>query len=213
MPTPGLLMRLVHPLEGQTPSQETLSPSEVCPGIDAIYRLTHTDDKIPAYNTIYFLSDISPLLKDPTFYNKDQAKSESSLESISWVVVSYINGHPATDHCLPPSPPTLGTEIVINGSTPKAEYEADYHNWYDQEHVHKLGLVPGWQMMRRFKLEKVYGEVETASFYGVNFYDEKNGLGGPEWKASATDWTLRIRQQAAKPNVRRTWKLVGVDDV
>lgn len=206
-------MRLVHPLGGQTPSQETLSPSEVCPGIDAIYRLTHTDDKAPAYNTIYFLSDISPLLKDPTFYNKDQTRSESSLESISWVLVSYINGHPATDTCVPPSPPTLGTEIVINGSTPKAEYEADYHNWYDQEHVHKLGLVPGWHLMRRFKLEKVYGEAETASFYGVNFYDEKNGLGGPEWKASATDWTLRIRQQAAKPNVRRTWNLVGIGDV
>ncbi|KAK7696872.1 hypothetical protein SLS64_014128 [Diaporthe eres] len=107
----------------------------------------------------------------------------------------------------------MGTEIVINGSTPKAEYEADYHNWYDQEHVHKLGLVPGWQLTRRFRLEKVYGEAETASFYGVNFYDEENGLGGPEWKASATEWTLRIRQQAAKPNIRRTWKLVGLGDV
>jgi hypothetical protein len=212
MPTPGLLMRLVHPPEGQTPSNEALSPPDVSPGIDAIYRLNCTDDKSPEYNTIYFLNDISPLAKDASFYERDRDESKTSLESIAWVLVSHINGHPATDPCVPPSPPPLGTEIVINGSTPKPEYEADYHNWYDQEHVQKLGAVPGWQLMRRYKLEKVYGEVETASFYGVNFYDEKNGLGGPEWKASATDWTLRIRQQAAKPNVRRTWKLVGTDD-
>lgn len=206
------MMRLVHPRGGQMPGQEALSPSDVSPGIDTIYRLTRTDDKSPEYSTIYFLNDISPLVNDPTFYDKDQARFNKSLESISWVLVSYINGFPTTNTPVPPNPPPLGTEIVINGSTPKAECETDYHSWYDQEHVHKLGAVPGWQLMRRYKLEKVYGEVETASFYGVNFYDEKNGLGGPEWKASATDWTLRIRKQAARPNVRRTWKLVGIGD-
>lgn len=213
MPTPGLLMRLVQSLQGQTPSNEALAPSNVSPNIDAIYRLARTDDKSPEYNTTYFLSDISPLVEDESFYEKDRESFKTSLESIAWVLVSYINGHPFTHSSVPPSPPPLGTEIVMNGSSPKPEYEADYHNWYDQEHVGKLGGVPGWQLMRRYKFEKVYGEVETASFYGVNFYDEKNGLGGPEWKASATDWTLRIRQQAAKPNVRRTWKLVGIDDV
>ncbi|POS77042.1 3-oxoadipate enol-lactonase [Diaporthe helianthi] len=210
MPTPGLLMRLIQPLEGKTPSNEEWAPSNVGPNIDAIYRAQRTDDQSPEYNAMYFLSDISPLLKDDSFYEKDRDNSKTTLKSIAWVLASYINGEPFPDSNAPPTTPPLATEIVINGSTPKPEYEADYNNWYDQEHVGKLGAVPGWQLMRRYKFEKVYGEVETAGFYGINFYDEKNGLGGPEWQAGVTEWTLRIREQAAKPNVRRTWKLVGV---
>ena len=68
----------------------------------------------------------------------------------------------------------------------------------------------GTSEVRRYKLERVFGEAETAAFYGVNFYDEKNGLGGPEWQAGVTEWSMRIRSHAAKPNIRRTWRLVKV---
>jgi hypothetical protein len=69
-------------------------------------------------------------------------------------------------------------------------------------------LVPGWNENKRYRLEKSYGDVETASFYGFNFYDVENGLGGPEWKASTdTEWTQRVRSNHAKPNIRRMWKI------
>ncbi|OQO00727.1 hypothetical protein B0A48_13218 [Cryoendolithus antarcticus] len=209
MPRPGVLMRIVEPkIPGSLLETDPLSLD----GTDAIYQLEATDGQRPSQNTLYFLSDVSSVLRNEQSYQNDVQSHENSLVSISWVIASLISGQPRIEdnHQVPDVP--LGVEVVVNGSTPKVDKEGDYHAWYDQEHVGKLGLVPGWRAMRRYKLEAGFGDVETASFYGVNFYDQVNGLGGPEWKAGVTDWTLRIRDQAAKPNVRRTWRLMGVSN-
>lgn len=180
-----------------------------------------TDEKTPEYNTLYFLSDIEAVLTNASFYEADVQAHTSEFASISWVIASFINGRGQGDSAAttaihtPLVPPAHGTIIVANGSTPMSEKEHDYHAWYDEEHTGKLAHVPGWQLSRRYKFEHLYGEAEVASFYGVNFYDEVNGLGGPEWKAAVTDWALRIRDQAAKPNLRRTWEVSStkIDDV
>ncbi|KAL1854818.1 hypothetical protein Daus18300_011334 [Diaporthe australafricana] len=221
MPRSGILMRLTQHQPGQTPSDAALRPPNLCPGIEATYNLKATDERTPEYNTLYFLSDIDSVLTNDSLYEADVQAHTSDFASLLWVVASFINGRGKGDSAAnttihtPLALPAHGTIIVANGSTPLPEKEYDYHAWYDEEHAGKLGHVPGWQLSRRYKFERLYGEAEVASFYGVNFYDEINGLGGPEWKAAVTDWTLRIRDQAAKPNVRRTWKVVStlMDDV
>ncbi|KAL4876148.1 hypothetical protein BJY04DRAFT_223371 [Aspergillus karnatakaensis] len=205
MPTPGILMRLSETPPNAPPQSVT---------VEAIYTLGAKDDKAPSQNTLYFLTDIEPLLSTRDAYNADIAAHPD--QAISWILCSFINGRDpnstaaiTTPHV--PTSPLPNSTLVINGSTPKPEAEADYHAWYDQEHGGKLALVPGWKAMRRYKQEKVYGEAETANFYGVNIYDEENGLGGPEWKAGVTDWTMRIRSNAAKPNVRRVWRVLKTE--
>lgn len=218
MPTPGLVMRLAQSQADAAtpPTISVLAPPEACPGAEAIYQLNCTDEKEPQYNTFYFVRDIEPLLSSNVLYAADAEKHKGDFASVSWVVLSFVNGRApgATGNSkanpTPTSAPPLGTIVVANGSTPRPDMQADYNAWYDEEHGGKLTRVPGWQMMRRYKLEKVCGDVETAGFYGVNFYDEVNGLGGPEWKEGVTEWTLRIRDQAAKPNIRRTWKVAEV---
>ncbi|KAH8897879.1 hypothetical protein GQ53DRAFT_452818 [Thozetella sp. PMI_491] len=213
MPTRGILMRLASQKDEEVPSQSALLPPTVAPHIEATYTFRCDDNGSPEYNTIYFLSDIEPILERDTFYTEDQKGHEQDFSALSWVIASFINGRgngdavASSETHVPASPPTVGSVLVANGSTPVPEKEYDYHAWYDEEHGAKLAHVPGWQLSRRYKLEKSYGDVPTANFYGLNFYDEQNGLGGPEWKAGVTDWTLRIRQQAAKPNIRRVWKL------
>lgn len=208
MAVPGVLMRL---------SNITSLPP--IPNVEAIYTLKADDGKTPSHNTVYFLSDITPLLSSETHYNADAAahrELEASSPALSWVVCSFINGRdtaghgePQTSPRVPSAPPAPGSVVVVNGSTPRLDKEADYHAWYDQEHGAKLTQVPGWWAARRYALAKVYGETETANFYGFNFYDADNGLGGPEWQAGVTEWTLRIRSNADKPNIRRVWKVEG----
>lgn len=207
MATPGVLMRF---------SDDASSSKLAIPGIEAVYTLKAKDGSTPLYNTLYFLSDVAPLIHSQSYYDADKTGSSSS--EVSWVVCSFLNGRdtaglsqePQTRPHVLPNPPTLGSILVINGSTPRADKEDDYHAWYDQEHGGKLTNVPGWKAARRYALAAVYGNIETANFYGFNFYDEENGLGGPEWKAGVTDWTLRIRSNAAKSNIRRVWKIESI---
>jgi hypothetical protein len=179
--------------------------------------LDANDTHTPSKNAVYILSDISAILDSSLEYERDVKAHCAELASISWVICAFINGRdkaPAkgVQHGLE-TPPDPGSIIVTNGATPRADKERDYHDWYDQEHGNKLTLVPGWNAARRYRLVKSYGEAETASFYGFNYYDETNGLGGPEWKAGVTEWTLRIRSNAAKPNIRRVWKVISTSSV
>ena len=209
-------MRLVEPGSAGEPTPDSgLTPTAPCPNVEASYALEANDDKTPSHNTVYFLGDITPIINSSSPYEEDVRTHELGLTSIAWVICAFVNGRDdakakspqASPHVLP-TPPMPGSSLVINGSTPRPDKEQDYNDWYDEEHGEKLTLVPGWRSSRRYKLSKTYGETETANFYGFNYYDEKNGLGGPEWKAGVTEWTLRIRDNAAKPNIRRVWKVV-----
>ena len=215
-------MRLVHVVGDLSEDEAILSPSTVCAGTEAVYKLKANDNGSPSSNTLYFLSDITPIISSPTAYDED-VKSVGPSFLVAWVICAFINGRddavPASDNLPPPltkphvlpKPPSPGSVIVINGSTPRPDKEQDYHDWYDQEHGGKLTLVPGWNNSRRYALVKAYGDIETARFYGFNYYNAENGLGGPEWKAGVTEWTMRIRSNAAKPNIRRVWKVVSTE--
>lgn len=206
---PGLLMRVV---EGT--SDLAIAPKQPCPNIDGVCTGTEDDQSSRSLLALYFLSDVRPLISSSDLYDQDVA-SQNTGTSVSWVVCSFINGR-VKDKSSPnegPSHrlshrPAEGSRLVINGSSPRSEKEDDYNQWYDQEHGPMLSAVPGWNENKRYRLEKTYGDIETASFYGFNFYDAENGLGGPEWKASTnTEWTKRVRSNHTKANVRRVWTI------
>ena len=210
---PGVLMRLVEPNQGDTKSAQ-LSPQSPCPNVQNIYTAAADDDEKPSRLTLYILSDIDPLHALSEFYDND-VKANPGL-TISWVVCGFINGRdngapttddPSTVHPLSHEP-AAGSKLVINGSTPRPDKETDYHEWYNVEHGPGLAIVPGWNAARRYSLQRTFGEIETANFYGFNYYDEESGLGGPVWhKSTKTEWTFRIRANAAKPNIRRVWRI------
>jgi hypothetical protein len=210
---PGVLMRLASPSADGT-DRTKLAPSAPCPNIQKMYTAVADDGEKPERLALYVLSDISPLVSSSELYDTD--KTANSDLNISWVVCGFINGRdkgssptepPSTAHSLTHSP-VPGSKIVINGSTPRPDKESDYHDWYNEEHGPGLSIVPGWNAARRYSLEKTYGDLETAHFYGFNYYDEESGLGGPIWqKSTKTEWTFRIRGNAAKPNIRRVWKI------
>lgn len=208
-PAPGLLIRLA-----QSSSQALRPPQTLCPNILQIWTAIADDGETPSQLTLYHLSDVRPLLPSTDLYDEDAA-SHSEETSLAWVVCSFINGRSkdssraktSSTHLLSHRP-AEGSKLVINGSSPRLDKEYDYHGWYNEEHGPMLSLVPGWNENQRYRLEKSYGDIETAKFYGFNYYDEENGLGGPEWTASTnTEWTQRVRSNHEKPNIRRVWKI------
>lgn len=217
MAVPGIVMRLVEPRDtANPPSSQAIAPPSPCPNIQAIQAFAADDSEKPSRNTIYYLSDISPVLSSSSAYDEDLRANGPELASLSWIVCSFVNSRDpsnpsaaSTASQLLTAPPAPGSVLVANGYTPKPGTEDEYNAWYDTEHGEKLSLVPGWNAARRYKFEKLYGGAEAGVYYGLNYYDEENGLGGPEWKAGVTEWTLRIRQNAARPNLRRVWKVVG----
>lgn len=209
-------MRMVQPAPGQgKPPPNILAPPAPCPNVEAYYIFEEMDHDLPRFNTTYFLSDIRPVLENASFYEDDVKATEGGLATLAWEVCSYMNGRDTSEakemalepHLLP-KPPVIGSTVVSNGGTPKPDWVQDYVEWYNIEHSRLLSLVPGWNNCRRYSHSKTYGEADIASFYGWNFYDAENGLGGPEWQRSMTDWTKKVRIQASKPNLRRVWKVI-----
>ena len=220
-PIPGALMRqveLANAPGSKQSSSSIIAPEAPCPNIEGIYTAVADDGKKPSHLALYILSDIRPLLSSTQLYDED-CQAMGSKATVAWVICSFVNGRsgntpPEETSTIQPltHTPAEGSEIVINGSTPRPDKEADYHGWYNEEHGPLLAKVPGWNENRRYKQEKTYGDVETANFYGVNFYDAENGLGGPVWQASTgTEWTQRIRSNAAKPNIRRVWRVKNIE--
>ena len=213
---PGVLLRLANPQETEA-DRAKLAPTAPCPNVQKTYTAVADDGEKPERLALYVLSDINPLISSPDLYEADQ-KKHSDL-NVSWVVCAFVNGRdkgsspteaPSTAHPLTHDLVT-GSKIVINGSTPRPDKESDYHAWYNEEHGPGLSIVPGWNAARRYSLAKSYGDIETANFYGFNYYDEESGLGGPIWhKSTKTEWTYRIRANAAKPNIRRVWRVEDI---
>lgn len=204
---PGLLMRLAN-------SQAYPTPQPPFSDILQVWTAVADDEKAPNRLTLYHLSDVRPLLSSSDLHDKDAAVQGEDA-TLAWVVCSFVNGRSkdgstsktSSTHLLSHNP-AQGSKLVINGSSPRVDKEDDYHGWYNEEHGPMLSLVPGWNENQRYRLEKSYGDVETAKFYGFNYYDEQNGLGGAEWKASTnTEWTQRVRSNHEKPNIRRVWRV------
>ncbi|OJJ88812.1 uncharacterized protein ASPGLDRAFT_31920 [Aspergillus glaucus CBS 516.65] len=126
MAVPGVLMRLSNITS--LPPADLPTPIS---NVEAIYTLKADDGKTPSHNTVYFLSDITPLLSSEAHYNADAAahrELEASSPALSWVVCSFINGRdtaghgePQTSPRVPSAPPAPGSVVVVNGSTPNWE--------------------------------------------------------------------------------------------
>jgi hypothetical protein len=73
-----------------------------------------------------------------------------------------------------------------------------------------ISKVSGWLKSERYEFTKAFGsQTGAAPFLAVHFYEEENGLGGEEWKASVdTEWSKRIRENVMVQHYRRIWEVV-----
>ncbi|OBT81728.1 hypothetical protein VE02_08892 [Pseudogymnoascus sp. 03VT05] len=206
----GIVLRLFNPTHGAK-----IDPEIDVPGSDITHvtTLASTDGKVqtgaPSAGFAYHVKHISKFLIEGA-YERDPAHAETGLtQSLDWFVYKKISqlswdGHELSEGGVAQP----GSVMVCVAITPKDT--EDYSKWYDEEHQGMITKVPGWIKSERYELAKAYGsQVGAAPFLAVHFYDEKNGLGGPEWRASVeTIWSKKIRENVVVPHYRRVWKVV-----
>lgn len=135
----------------------------------------------------------------------DPALQNQTIESLNWQVYKKLskNGRPGTED----QPIPRNSTVVCVGITPKEGTTEDYVKWFEEEHLGLLQLIPGWRSSARYELAASFGGPDdVAPYLAFHVYDEKNGLGGPEWRRSVeTEWTKRVRDNVAVPHFRRVW--------
>ena len=97
---------------------------------------------------------------------------------------------------LPPGdqavPPGAGGMLLFAMNVAPA-VEADFNNWYDQEHLPNLAAVPGCLSARRFRIHNAVSE-GNHRYLALYHLATPDVCSSPAWKAAAeTPWTHRIR--------------------
>jgi hypothetical protein len=206
----GLLFRLYSPKNPQTKIDLALD----IPGaaISTITSLSSTDEKVvdgyPSANIVYKVEHLSKLISGEA-YDRDVAQNKDNTCLLEWQVYKFISerSKPGLETDILPARST----VICVGITPSEGHYQDYADWFESEHAELLSKVPGWRASKRYQLAKAFGrEGFVAPFIAVHFYDQENGLGGTEWKASVnTDWTKKVRENCSVPHFRRVWTVEG----
>ncbi|RAO69334.1 uncharacterized protein BHQ10_005346 [Talaromyces amestolkiae] len=184
------------------------------PGATSKLILTATDapeeGKPYRSENAYDLSDVDAvnLQHLAAAWKKTSAPMVSSMDLLLYERLNFSSHQNIV--ALPPK----DTVVVANSLTPENDPAViqDYHDWYEQEHIHKLMAIPGYRLGGRYKLIGCVGSnlEYTGPFLAVHQYDKENGLGGTEWtKSIKSDWTMKIDQRMVKRPHRRVFQ---VDD-
>jgi hypothetical protein len=85
-------------------------------------------------------------------------------------------------------PPEGAGGLLLNAMNIAPEFEAEFNEWYDKEHIPALGAVPGVLCARRFKGT---GNRKYVALYHLATPEVQQSA---EWKqARESDWTRRLQ--------------------
>jgi hypothetical protein len=96
-------------------------------------------------------------------------------------------------------PPRGAGGLLLNAMNVVPEFEAEFNEWYDKEHIPALAAVPGVLSARRFR-----GTSGNRKYVALYHLATPAVQDGAEWKkARESDWTDRL-----KPHFRDHLRLV-----
>ena len=79
--------------------------------------------------------------------------------------------------------------VLVNAMNVLPEHDAEFNEWYDNEHIPALAAVSGVLSARRFKDPK-----GTHRYLALYHLKSPDVAAGAEWKnAASTPWTDRLR--------------------
>jgi hypothetical protein len=86
-------------------------------------------------------------------------------------------------------PPPEAGGLLLNAMNIAPEFEAEFNEWYDKEHIPALSAVPGVLCARRFR--GTSGNRRYVALYHLAAPEVQES---PEWKAAReSDWTSRLQ--------------------
>jgi hypothetical protein len=96
-------------------------------------------------------------------------------------------------------PPRGAGGLLVNAMNIAPEFEAEFNEWYDKEHIPALAAVPGVLSARRFR-----GTSGNRKYVALYHLASPQVQDSAEWKkARESDWTDRL-----KPHFRDHLRLV-----
>src|ERR1700730_18047160 len=96
-------------------------------------------------------------------------------------------------------PPEKAGGLLLNAMNIAPEFEAEFNEWYDKEHIPALSAVPGVLFARRFR-----GNSCNRKDVALYHLDSPEVPDSAEWKkARESDWTSRLQ-----PHFREQLRLV-----
>jgi len=197
------------------------------PGFHSATRFIEADSMTPTWAALYDIESVDYL---KTAAYTDLAKTRSARETDVLSRLAFLERRIYTLNEAAPTTvnakfagyaegegPLAPTTLVAVSVDVPPEHEAEFHKWYDEEHVPLLSKVPGWLRSRRYILADsgVSGALPGASaaykpplkFLAVHDYSSPDGLNGPEWKtATSTPWRNKVFENV-KGIERRIFKV------
>ena len=86
-------------------------------------------------------------------------------------------------------PPDGAGGLLLNAMNVAPEFEAEFNEWYDKEHIPALSAVPGVLCARRFR-----GTSGNQKYVALYHLATPGVQESAEWKqARQSDWTSRLQ--------------------
>lgn len=86
-------------------------------------------------------------------------------------------------------PPAKAGGLLLNAMNIAPEFEAEFNDWYDKEHIPALSSVPGVLCARRFR-----GTSGNRKYVALYHLATPDVVESAEWKdARQSDWTSRLQ--------------------
>ncbi|KAJ6497425.1 hypothetical protein C8R45DRAFT_926138 [Mycena sanguinolenta] len=81
--------------------------------------------------------------------------------------------------------------MVLNGMTPTDAAEQTFNDWYTQEHIPMLSVVPGWRSSARFRLVTASGN--PPRYLALHEWADRDAFQTTQFKAATnTPWRTRV---------------------
>lgn len=152
----------------------------------------------PKYLTVYELAHAGvfkdPLLQKLTNEPSDwDRRMQAIVKPLSTTIYDRIFdlGEPPDHHA---------SRAISVRFDPPAEMEAEFNDWYNQDHLPKLIGVPGMLCGRRYK--KRFGN--GANYLAFYEFDDEGIQATEAWKKAAfTEWTQKILPKLGTPQMCR----------
>lgn len=196
-------------------------------GFKSAVRYISADDEKPTWAAMYDL-DSADVLKSDAYLRLAETRSareQRVLENVAHFerrVYTLNEAAPTTVSDAftgfgDGSKPGQATHLLAVSMDVAPEHEAEFHRWYDEEHVPMITKIPGWLRSRRLILvdssitslnpKSKEGYKPGPRFLALHDFAHIDGLDGPEHDACRnTPWRTEVMSHVVRYE-KRLWKV------
>lgn len=183
------------------------------PGITSATRYQAVDGEKPDWVAIYDMAT-TETTKSPEYLSLRDKASDNERALIPRLPVLQRRNYSLITQATKPGLPenaVPGKYLLVVLWSVQEELDADFHKWYDEEHMGDISRVPGWLRGRRYKLvdgvDLVEGkgpEIPGWNYLVTHDWEDGNYTQTQEFIAALqTPWSKKIISGVKGASLRR----------